>query len=209
RSPQASPVVSSREKSPRESDSESVSESVSREHMEDSSLDDVTETRSVSEENPLDVQRPQQNLRSKREDSAVGMSTSTESPKSPEESWEQYEVIKPTSVSRTRKEPAVEDVMGEVGLIEPRVNNMLDDVADTPRWKSARGITNNSARENELGSGKWGAEPSTLDPEELRKRMPTDMPVRPMEIEEKGNGWAGFLVFFVFLVLILMMVISL
>ncbi len=60
-----------------------------------------------------------------------------------------------------------------------------------PRWLGARGVTNTSAREEELGLGKWtevkgSARDFTLEMDSA--------PVRELEIEEAGLPWLRILI---------------
>jgi hypothetical protein len=66
------------------------------------------------------------------------------------------------------------------------------------RWMSARGVTNDSARDAELGAGKWTESARPL--EELARELPRS-PTRSMEIPEGGgNGaWVALAVLFVVL----------
>ena len=65
-----------------------------------------------------------------------------------------------------------------------------------PRWLGARGVTNTSAREEELGMGKW----TDVGPavKEWQDEMDS-APVRELEIEEAGLPWLQ--IFFVLIVL--------
>jgi len=58
-----------------------------------------------------------------------------------------------------------------------------------PRWMSAKKITADPLREEELGSGKWGDAKSNLDHDILNEVM-SSMPTRELEIEDDGNSWA-------------------
>lgn len=73
-----------------------------------------------------------------------------------------------------------------------------------PRWMAAKGITANPHREDELGSGKWGEAKSNLDQDILQEVM-SSTPVRELDLEDDGNGWALLLVGIVGLGLVILM----
>jgi hypothetical protein len=64
---------------------------------------------------------------------------------------------------------------------------------DSPRWMAAKGINADPMREDELGSGKWGNAQSNLDQDILKEEMSTT-PVRELDLDDDGNGWALMLV---------------
>ena|GEM_PF-4697915 len=72
---------------------------------------------------------------------------------------------------------------------------VLDDVFDEdigdvqPRWMSAKKITADPLREDELGAGKWGEAKSNLDQSVLKEVM-SSMPTRELELDDDGNNWA-------------------
>ena len=73
-----------------------------------------------------------------------------------------------------------------------------------PRWMAAKGISANSHREDELGSGKWGEAQSNLDQDILQEVM-SSTPVRELDLDDDGNGWALLLVGIVGLGLVILM----
>lgn len=60
---------------------------------------------------------------------------------------------------------------------------------EEPRWMAAKSITADPRREDELGSGKWGEAKSQLDHDILKEVM-SSTPVRELDLEDDGNGWA-------------------
>ena len=75
---------------------------------------------------------------------------------------------------------------------------------EQPRWMSAKSITANPHREDELGSGKWGEAQSNLDQDILQEVM-SSTPVRELDLDDDGNGWALLLVGIVGLGLVILM----
>ena len=75
---------------------------------------------------------------------------------------------------------------------------------EQPRWMSAKGITASVHREDELGSGKWGEAQSNLDQDILQEVM-SATPVRELDLDDDGNGWALLLVGLAGLVLVVLM----
>ena len=71
------------------------------------------------------------------------------------------------------------------------IDGVFDDEPNgvQPRWMSAKKITADPLREEELGSGKWGHAKSNLDHDILNEVM-SSMPTRELELEDDGNSWA-------------------
>jgi hypothetical protein len=70
----------------------------------------------------------------------------------------------------------------------PAPTAQVDLGGDAPRWASARGITGDEQREQELGSGKWSEE--TVGNLESVRRQMADRPVRDIDLEPSGPNWA-------------------
>ncbi|MBM74044.1 MAG: hypothetical protein CMK59_01480 [Proteobacteria bacterium] len=67
-----------------------------------------------------------------------------------------------------------------------------------PKWMGVSGVTEDTSREAELGTGKWDAQ--GRDMQSLVAAMPTSE-VRDIEIIEQGRGWAAFAVVFILVVI--------
>ena len=111
------------------------------------------------------------------------------------------------SMAETRTEPEKQPATSEPMQSSSRATSAPASPADTaedalstelpsttdavPRWLGARGVTNTSAREEELGLGKWTEVSNSVRDFTLEM---DSAPVRELEIEEAGLPWMRLIV---------------